>query len=392
MRSHQSPRLGEHTKIEDNMIVAIPFTKWTVYGNNFVIIDETAHEVIPEIQKGSFSRLIAQREFGIGCDDVLFIQCMTGEQNPNIADTQVVSDATWRTSPLSMRVFEPDGTEAAMCGNGLIAASAHMCRMYGERIWSFATEIPTRHVRARMSKVVPSSHYYFAVDVSMCHVATIEDAFFSRSGLKAVSRIEVGDDSFECIDCLEILDAHSLYSPRKERLDDSELALNTHCDVYAISCGEPHLIFFVKAHASASSLVSGLFSKDDPQKRGDVLARIGNRLNNARSTFPYGINISIAQVNQTTGYLEMRSFERGLLRETFACGTGAIAVSAIAAHARSFAQDRPMHIAPLLASTRTLARYVTVHERDGWHLKGDARLLFQGEYWYSTDDLGTSAT
>jgi len=78
----------------------IPFTKLEGNGNDFILIDETAGTVIPDEMKGSFAALYCNRRFGIGGDGVLYLMPSTG------ADVR-------------MRLFQPDESEAEMCGNGI---------------------------------------------------------------------------------------------------------------------------------------------------------------------------------------------------------------------------------------------------------------------------------
>jgi len=78
----------------------IAFTKLQGNGNDFILIDERAQEVIPEDMKGAFAALYCDRRFGIGADGVLFLQAS------GVADVR-------------MRLLQPDESEAAMCGNGI---------------------------------------------------------------------------------------------------------------------------------------------------------------------------------------------------------------------------------------------------------------------------------
>ncbi|HZD43903.1 MAG TPA: diaminopimelate epimerase, partial [Methanomicrobiales archaeon] len=78
----------------------IRFTKLHGNGNDFMLIDEMNGEVIPEDMKGKFALLYCERRFGVGADGVLFLQ---------------KSEA----SDIRMRLFQPDESEAEMCGNGI---------------------------------------------------------------------------------------------------------------------------------------------------------------------------------------------------------------------------------------------------------------------------------
>ena len=78
----------------------ILFTKLHGNGNDFILIDEYGREVIPETEKSAFAQRFCDRRCGIGADGILFI-------------------SRSRRANLRMRIFNPDGSEAEMCGNGL---------------------------------------------------------------------------------------------------------------------------------------------------------------------------------------------------------------------------------------------------------------------------------
>lgn len=83
------------------------FAKMHGIGNDFVLID--GNECDPE-KMGELTVKLSDRHFGVGCDGVIFIV------ESSRAD-------------FGMRIFNPDGTEAMMCGNGLRCA----CKFVADR-------------------------------------------------------------------------------------------------------------------------------------------------------------------------------------------------------------------------------------------------------------------
>lgn len=73
------------------------FEKWQGCGNDFVIVDSRVDGEIDSPEK--ISR-ICDRHFGIGADGVIYVL------NSNVAEVR-------------MRIFNADGSEAEMCGNGI---------------------------------------------------------------------------------------------------------------------------------------------------------------------------------------------------------------------------------------------------------------------------------
>ena len=82
----------------------LEFTKMHGIGNDYIYIDVTKNKDLKEIftkySIGALVRYLSNRNFGIGGDGVIFIE------KSMIAD-------------FKMRIFNSDGTEAEMCGNGI---------------------------------------------------------------------------------------------------------------------------------------------------------------------------------------------------------------------------------------------------------------------------------
>jgi diaminopimelate epimerase len=76
----------------------LKFTKMQGLGNDFVVIDATA---APVVLAPAQLRFIADRHFGIGCDQILMVE------PPRTKDTDFY-----------YRIFNADGGEVEQCGNG----------------------------------------------------------------------------------------------------------------------------------------------------------------------------------------------------------------------------------------------------------------------------------
>lgn len=76
----------------------IPFSKLAGSGNDFIIIDNR-ELIVPEEWKGPLATAVCDRRHSVGADGVLLL-----EQAPG--------------AHFAMRLFNPDGNEGEMCGNG----------------------------------------------------------------------------------------------------------------------------------------------------------------------------------------------------------------------------------------------------------------------------------
>lgn len=83
------------------------FTKMQGTGNDFVVINAMKERLPGDIK--SFARGIADRKFGVGCDQVL------------IVDKSDKAD-------FKMRILNPDGSEVEMCGNGIRCLAKYVNR------------------------------------------------------------------------------------------------------------------------------------------------------------------------------------------------------------------------------------------------------------------------
>lgn len=75
------------------------FVKWQALGNDFVFVNGFK-EKLEEVTR--HTKEICDRHFGIGADGIIFV---------------LPSDK----ADLKMRIFNSDGSEAEMCGNGIRA-------------------------------------------------------------------------------------------------------------------------------------------------------------------------------------------------------------------------------------------------------------------------------
>jgi len=90
----------------------VNFLKLHGLGNDFILIDETGNEVIPENLKGEFSARKCDRHTGIGADGTLFL----GDSREGV----------------EFRIFNSDGSEAEMCVNGLRCAALALSLRLGQ--------------------------------------------------------------------------------------------------------------------------------------------------------------------------------------------------------------------------------------------------------------------
>ena len=80
----------------------ITFSKMHGLGNDYIVIDESKKIIIPEEKKPEIVEEICRRGFSVGADGVIF-----------------VTPASTENADIRFRIFNSDGSEAEMCGNGI---------------------------------------------------------------------------------------------------------------------------------------------------------------------------------------------------------------------------------------------------------------------------------
>ncbi|MBU0685852.1 MAG: diaminopimelate epimerase [Thermoplasmatota archaeon] len=233
------------------------FVKYQGCGNDFIIKDEMEGPVTPDSDRSKLARKLCDRHFKVGADGVIFIEKAEGVHG-------------------SMRLFEPAGNEADMCGNGLRCVAAYVANKLGKD----AVDILTKD---GVKQVTHAGGQYRANMGSV------------RTGTKDLREYIPGRLSVK--DGLIVIP-----------LDSTERSLSG----YVVNSGEPHVV--VRSEHLGSENVR----------------MIGDLVNGDRTRFPDGININFVQV-VGDHEIKVRTYERGVYNETMACGTGATA-SAFVAH------------------------------------------------------------
>lgn len=248
----------------------IQFTKMHGLGNDFVLVDAIREPALADRNDWlHVARAMCDRREGIGADGVILMQRSTGG------------------APVAIRIFNADGSEAEMCGNGLRCVGKYVIerQVLENDTTQFSINTPAGLVVIAAHKCGEAVE---RVTVTM-----------GRPGIEP-SAIGFAEDCGE-----PIIDA-----PLRDVLgEDTAPWLQSYGlqRVTCVSMGNPHAVLFV----------------DDV--RSVVLEQIGPAIE-THPQFKYGINVHVAQVNNTNE-ITMRTWERGC-GETRACGSGAAAVCA----------------------------------------------------------------
>ncbi len=370
------------------MTLTLPFVKYTSCGNKFVIADETRGQILTEPEKMTFAFQATDIYFGIGSDNFLVIQPCTADILKEINELhhywERIPDAAY--SDYIFRMFEPDGKEAFSCGNGLLCISDYMYTNYGIQTARIMTEIPTPY-----PKIVTIGR---DADKGMC---------WTNMGPPTKIPPEMMDSSIATPfdDCLMSVRNLKIALPKSEFIgftDDIIIELSG----FTVFTGEPHLVIFTESGFSPAELAERILvssAQKSHRRKTDysswVVHEIGMTLNNDYlHIFPKGLNINFVRIaDRTAGILDQRTFERGVYRETWACGTGAVAASFVARHLNMISTDEIL-VRPYLSRLRDPNSQLNVKKTgEDYFLYGTPVFLFSGttEFKESRKKLECSA-
>jgi len=276
----------------------IKFTKMHGLGNDYVYIDAINQKIENE---SSLAKFVSNRHFGIGSDGLILI-CKS-----EIAD-------------FKMRMFNSDGSEAEMCGNGI--------RCVGKFVYDKGLTNKTT--------------------VKIETLAGIKTLILNtKDGKVGTARVDMGEPILEA----EKIPVISTEKPVKNLELEAE---NKKFKFTCVSMGNPHAITIVENT-----------KKFDVEKYGKVLE--------IDKAFPKKANIEFAQIIDRQN-INMRVWERGA-GETLACGTGACA-TAVACNLNGLT-DRKVNI-ELLGGTLN----IEWNETDNHvYMTGPAVTVFDGELY-----------
>lgn len=226
-------------------------------GNDFVVVDGS-EEKIPEERLPELAKYICDRHFGVGADGLILVL-------PS------------KVANFRMRIFNPDGSEAEMCGNGVrvFAKYVYDRKMHDDVVMTVET---LAGIKTLKLNTVSGKVQTVRVDMGEPKLLRFEIPMRGKSNTKVIAEpLRVGGKKIE---------------------------------VTCVSMGNPHCVTFV----------DGL-DHYPVEKMGPLIENHPN--------FPARTNVEFVEV-LSPQEIKVRTWERGA-GETLACGTGSCA-AVVAGH------------------------------------------------------------
>lgn len=229
------------------------FTKMHGLGNDFVVVDGLRQALPEEKTWPGLARSLCERRHGIGADGLVFVLPAAG-------------------GVIRMRIFNPDGSEAEMCGNAIRCVAKYACEHLGLGGEGFLVE-----TLAGPKEVRPTY----------------------RGGRVASVTVNMGEPVLEA-------KAIPVVAPASPVVDWPLGAGGHEFRVTCVSLGNPHCVIFTDAPEAV-----------ELERWGPALER--------HPAFPRRTNVEFVRV-VSPDKLAVRVWERGA-GATMACGTGACAAA-----------------------------------------------------------------
>lgn len=239
--------------MNDFEITNLEFEKYHGLGNDYIIINNLKYK-IPEENLSSLAKILCRSHFSVGADGLLLIY-----------ESQ--------SADIRMRIFNNDGSESEMCGNGIRCFSKYI---YEHNI------VNKEEIRIETLKGTK-----------------IAKLRIENESVSAV-QINMGRPILDCEDIPVVIDGDP-----SQCINEQIVILDRIFNFSAVSMGNPHAIIFTK----------NLISDINLNKYGASIE--------SDSHFPSKTNVEFVQViSNLEAYV--RVFERGV-GITNSCGTGSCA-------------------------------------------------------------------
>lgn len=280
----------------------ITFSKMHGLGNDYIVIDESKKNIIPEDKKPEIVEEICRRGFSIGADGVIF-----------------VTPPSTENADIRFRIFNSDGSEAEMCGNG---------------IRCFAKYVYENEIVHTEEMLVETLGGIKEVDLDV------------EAGEVKASSVDMGSATFKT-------SAIPMISDKDEFIDSVLDVAGKPIRMTVLNVGNPHAVIFTDNVENIE------------------LNKLGPLIENHQA-FPEKINVHFVNIINRNE-IEMLTWERGA-GFTLACGTGA--TSCVMAGFKLGKLDEEVEVH--LPGGELLIIVYDMGEETTLFMEGEAVLVFDG--------------
>jgi diaminopimelate epimerase len=254
------------------------FEKYHGLGNDYVVVNDIEWN-IPEEKKADLAEKLCEWHFSVGADGLIYV-----------CEADPAKDAD-----IQMRIFNLDGTEAEMCGNGI--------RCFSKYVYEHGI-VPKEEMEIETLKGIISAKLRFDEE---------------KDGIVEQVKIDMGRPILECDKIPVVPDNNEM-----KCINESIVAVDKVFNFSAVSMGNPHCVIFVK------------------QQLGDVNLNKYGAVLESHERFPNKTNVEFVKILSETECI-LRVFERGV-GITNSCGTGSCASVVAGVILGKFKENTPVTV------------------------------------------------
>jgi len=296
-------------------------------GNDFIVVKDK-----PAGNLSALARSLCDRKIGIGADGLLILEKS-------------------KKADIRMRIFNADGSEAEMCGNGARCAA-----------YVIASPAP-RHRRGNVAKQsrflrLPRRLRLLAMTVETKAGVIKAEVYGNRVKVQITEPKNIKLDIPIKVNPVrgrtpEASDG-CLRQPASNGVNGRLIKVNF------INTGVPHAVIFVDRVANIN------------------LADIGRSIRSHKKFAPGGTNVNFVET-RGTNLIRIRTYERGVEGETLSCGTGGTASALI------FALKNNLDgLVKVQTESGEILKVYFQRDNFKFHnvcLEGSAKIVYKGEYY-----------
>ena len=256
------------------MIGQIEFTKMLASGNDFVVVEASRLRKSKTVKLKDLAIHICDRKYGVGADGLLILE------KSNRAD-------------IKMRIFNPDGSEPRMCGNGVRCVSLWLksnIKHQKSKIFNIETKagiIETRVNEGRVKiKMTEPKDIKLDLLIKIAPQARSVKVNFINTGVPHTVIFVEGLDKIDIVDIGRRIRFYKIFQPEGTNVDFAQIIDDNNIRIRTYERGVENETLACGTGAVASALLYAirytLYAKhkvDVHTKSGEVLGVEFERLN-----------------------------------------------------------------------------------------------------------------
>jgi len=232
----------------------ITFYKMVGSGNDFVLVDNRKVRLNNQTKKiADLARSMCQRKTGIGADGLLFLEKA-------------------KKADLGMRIFNADGSEAEMCGNGARCTAVYLSCIARLKKKKLKFNTIAGQIQAQVNKDLAKIKVTYPKDINLDIPVDIEPrpikASYIDTGVPHAVVFVEGLDIIDVRNIGRVIRYHRKFSPRGANVNFVEIVKNDLIKLRTYERGVENETLACGTGSVAASIITFLKFSDKKRRKG----------------------------------------------------------------------------------------------------------------------------